>query len=273
MQTALIIGAKGSLGRELQDLLIGKFDIYIDDKDTLDITNGKVVFKRIKEVEPDVVFNCAAINDIDKAEQNVDETMQINGYAVENIAKACENFGAVLVQFSTGCVFNGETKEPYTEDSDKFPQNIYGKSKALGEDFALNYCSKTYIIRTSWTYGAYGYNFIKALLEKAKQGRDIKVMSKCKGTPTWIRDIGNQIRIMLEERYPYGVYHVVNEGMTDFYDLAQKIFELKELRAKLVPIEGEEVLEHSLPYNPLINTKIGPLRTWEEALSEYLRVF
>ncbi len=275
MLRVLIIGAKGMLGRELQVMFTGQYDVYIDNKSTLDITNKKMVHKRIKEVSPDVVINCAAFTDIDKAEDEIDLSMQVNGYAVEYVARACESFGAKLVQFSTEYVFDGSKRQPYGEDSKKYPQNVYGKSKSLGEDLAINYCSNTYIIRTSWLFGTYGRNFVNRILELSKNNEYIKVINNQIGCPTWTKDLGFEVKQILENGYPPDIYHITNDGETTWYDLAKEIFKYKDININIIPTPDTDFAQKAKrpSYCVLGNNKIDTLRPWDEAIKEYLGVF
>lgn len=271
----LVLGAKGMLGREIQEMFTGVYDVYVDNKETLDILNRKMIFKRIKEVAPDIVVNCAAYTNINRAEDEVEHSMQINGYAVEHIAKACNNFSAKLIQLSTNHVFDGTQNEPYHEDSSKFPQNVYGKSKSLGEDLALNYCQKTYIVRSSWLYGTHGNNFVHQMLELGKNNETIKVIDNQLATPTWTRDLGFKIKELIEENCPYGVYHFTNEGETSWYEFAKYIFKIKDINVELVPITDNDLQQKAKHpnYAVLKNTKTEQLRAWQDALHDYLGVY
>jgi len=271
----LILGAKGMLGREIQEMFTGKFDVYVDNRDTLDILNKKMVFKRIKEVSPDLVINCAAFTNIDQAENEIELSMQINGYAVEHIAKACEHFSSKLIQFSTNYVFDGTQDIPYTEDSAKYPQNVYGKSKSLGEDLATNYCSQTYIVRTSWLYGTHGNNFVNQMLELSKNNEIIKVINNQYGCPTWTKDLVYKIYEIIAQNPEYGIYHFANNGEATWHDFAKLIFSLKNINVQLTPLPDSEFKQKAKrpAYCVLENSKTEPLRDWEEAVQDYLGVY
>jgi dTDP-4-dehydrorhamnose reductase len=151
----LILGSNGNLGSQLME-------VYADlnptgwDRNELDVTDEQLVWDKITEFQPDLVYNCVAFNAVDKAEEDRVAADNVNGYAPGYIARACKSAGATLIQYSTGMVFDGRNPEGYGEDDPAAPVNAYGRSKLLGEMEAQENLENTYIIRTSWLFGKKG---------------------------------------------------------------------------------------------------------------------
>ncbi len=273
----LILGAQGNLGHELMG-------VYSDlnptgwDKDELDITDEQMVFDKIAAFAPDVVYNCAAYNAVDKAEEDRETADTLNGYAVGYIAKACKAAGAILVHYSTGQVFPGTNPEGYSEDDSTNPVNAYGRSKLLGEMEAQENWDKVYIFRTCWLYGKSGpgqankKSFIDLMLEKANAGEEIKVVDDEIGCPTYTLDLAQASRAVLEEAKPFGTYHLVNSGSVSRLDWARQIFSIRKLDVKTTPIKGMTLVRPAKRphYEILNNTKFLEIRPWTEALEEFM---
>jgi len=276
----LIIGAKGMLGFDLAKV----FDVYspyLYDRDQLDITDKDAVFDVFEQIEPDIVINAAAYTDVEGAEDNKDTAMLINGEAVGNLAEAARARGAVLVHYSTDYVFAGDKEEGYSEDDrpTREPLNVYGASKLLGEQLLQEGMKNFYLIRTSWLYGQNGKNFVETII-RISENPEIKIKNDEHGKPTYTKDLAQATRILVEEQLPFGIYHLVNENPTTWYDFAKKIVELwgqkqnwaKGDYPKVIPITSADypTKAERPKYSSLNNTKFVQLRPWPEALEEYL---
>ena len=270
----LILGAKGSLGQTF-------LDIYKDqevtgwDRAELDITDGPAVSQKISELKPDLVINCAAYNAVDKAEEERQIAEQVNGSAVGNIAKAVVSIGAVVVHYSTGQVFDGSKSEGYNEDGQANPINAYGKSKLAGEMELRGNMENFYLIRTCWLYGktaAGKKSFPDMILELAGKSETIKAVNAEFGNPTYVVDLAQATKALVEQKKPYGIYHLVNSGMASRYDWAKEVFMIKRIEARLKPVDSNFFARRAErpKYEVLNNTKFIQLRPWTEALREYL---
>ena len=260
------------------------FDVYspyLYDRDQLDITDKDAVFDVFEQIEPDIVINAAAYTDVEGAEDNKDTAMLINGEAVGNLAEAARARGAVLVHYSTDYVFAGDKEEGYSEDDrpTREPLNVYGASKLLGEQLLQEGMKNFYLIRTSWLYGQNGKNFVETII-RICQNPEIKIKNDEHGKPTYTKDLAQATRILVEEQLPFGIYHLVNENPTTWYDFAKKIVELwgqkqnwaKGDYPKVIPITSADypTKAERPKYSSLNNTKFVQLRPWPEALEEYL---
>jgi dTDP-4-dehydrorhamnose reductase len=271
----LILGAKGMLGHELEKVFSDKdkYQLTLWDREELDITDPKAVDIKVKEVAPEVIVNAAAYTAIDKAESEPEIVYKINGYAVGYLATAAKELGALFIHFSTDYVFDGENRQGYREDEKiKNPATVYGKSKKLAEQMIEDINPRHHIIRTQWLFGASGKNFIETMLRIAGEGQDLKVVNDQFGSPTYAKDLAERVREMIEEDRESGIYHVVNSEVCSWYDFARKIFEMSGLQPSIKPVTSEEFAAAAKrpTYSMLINTKLPPLRPWEEALKAYL---
>lgn len=271
----LILGAKGMLGHELQKAFSdeNKYDITLWDREELDITDRDAVDVQIKELNPEVIINAAAYTAIDKAESEAELVYKINSYAVGYLANAAKDLGALLVHFSTDYVFDGENHMGYKEDyAAKNPATVYGKSKKLAEKMIEDIKPRYFLIRTQWLFGVSGKNFIETMLRLAGEGKDLKVVDDQFGSPTYAKDLAERVREMIEENRESGTYHVTNSEVCDWYDFAVKIFELSDVHPSIKPVTSEEFAAPAKrpTYSMLINTKLPPLRPWQDALKAYL---
>ncbi|OGY41229.1 MAG: dTDP-4-dehydrorhamnose reductase [Candidatus Buchananbacteria bacterium RBG_13_36_9] len=271
----LILGAKGMLGQDLAKVLVD-FDLTLWDKEEIDISDQNQVDSKITRLNPRVVINCAAYTAVDDCEIKKDMALQLNNQAVGYLALISKKIGAVLVQISTDYVFNGQNQKGYTEDSQEFgPVNFYGESKLLGEKTLKNIAPNYYLIRTSWLYGKSGKNFVETMLKLGQEAKELKVVNDQFGKPTYTVDLAKQILYILSNNLAFGIYHATNEtkqGGISWYEFSQKIFELANLKVNLKPCSS---MEYPRPakrpaYSSLLNTKLPPLRNWEEVVKEYL---
>lgn len=271
----LILGARGMLGHELEKAFSdeGRYETILWDREELDITDREAVDARLKELNPEVVINAAAYTAVDKAESEEELVYNINGYAVGYLASTAKEIGALLIHFSTDYVFDGENHLGYKEDFEtKNPVTVYGKSKKLAEKLIADIGPRHFIVRTQWLFGSAGKNFIETMLRLAGEGKEIKVVNDQFGSPTYARDLAVRIREMIEENQPSGIYHVTNTETCSWYDFALEIFRQAQVQPVVRAVKSEEFAAAAKrpTYSMLINTKLPPLRSWQEALQAYL---
>jgi dTDP-4-dehydrorhamnose reductase len=247
MAVILITGANGQLGNELR--MASKnyygYDFVFTDIDTLDISSADKTASFISKTRPDWIINCAAYNFVDKAEDEPDKALLINGTAVKNIAQAIRGSGCRFIHISTDYVFDGNANIPYSESSATNPLSAYGRSKLEGEKEALLYHASM-IIRTSWLYSSFGSNFVKTILTKAKEKDSLKVVFDQTGTPTYAADLAEAILTIISGvirnliAFIPGIYHYSNEGVCSWYDLALETVKEAELNCLVMPILSKE---------------------------------
>jgi dTDP-4-dehydrorhamnose reductase len=220
----LVTGAGGMLGRDLVDALTGAAPVTALTRAQLDIRDAAAVGAAVAGHR--VVVNAAAWTDVDGAEADEAAATEINGDAVEVVAKACEAAGAVLLHVSTDYVFPGDATTPYAEDAPTAPVNAYGRGKLVGERAALAHGG--YVVRTSWLYGEHGRNFVSTMLALAAQRDEVSVVDDQRGQPTWSYALAERLRelgtLALAGSAPAGVYHGTASGETTWYGLAREVF-------------------------------------------------
>lgn len=271
----LILGAKGSLGQAFGDVYHDA-EVFSWDREELDITDEDTVGKKIAELKPDLIINCAAYNAVDKAEEERGMADSINGYAVGFIAKAAGQIGAVMIHFSSAYVFDGNKSEGYNEDDAVNPQSAYAKSKLLGEIELQKNADKFYLIRTTWLYGRPSVtgkpSFVELMLRLAKEDKSIDAIEDEFGNPTYVVDLAQASRALVEQKKPFGIYHLVNSGSTSWFEWANEVFNTKNIKARLAAINRDDYPRKAPrpKFGILNNTKFIELRPWTEALKDYL---
>ncbi len=241
----IVTGAKGQLGSELKKWESDpSFKIIFTDLPDLDLRNKSNVIDFIKSDSYDFLINCAAYTAVDKAETEKDLAYEINVDVIDHISGLCETYGINLIHISTDFVFPGNGNQPLKEDDKTDPLNYYGFSKLEGETKALHNCRNTLIIRTSWLYSAFGRNFVKTMLKASGEKDSLKVVYDQVGTPTYAGDLASTIlEIIMHLNSDYeeiknlrGIYHYSNEGVASWYDFASAIFNIENIKTKLIPI-------------------------------------
>lgn len=239
----LITGANGQLGNEIRRAAKGAKDNYVfTDIDLLDICNKTAVEKTVEREKAELIVNCAAYTDVDRAEKDEEKAHRLNCLAVRNLAEVAKKFGAVLIHVSTDYVFDGRSCVPYTEEQECRPTGVYGKTKYEGERAIVDSGCKYIIIRTSWLYSVWGKNFVKTMLGLTKDKDNIGVVFDQVGTPTFAGDLARAVVRIVEKRLTdrQGIYHFSNEGVSSWYDFALEICKLAKNKCGIEPIHSKD---------------------------------
>lgn len=269
----LITGANGMLGQDLCPLLEQhNFEVIKTDIDNLDITNFNQVEYVIKFYKPEFIIHCAAYTNVDKAEEDPKTAFKINQTGTENLAKTCAEFSIPILYISTDYVFDGEGSTPYKPTDTRNPIGVYGQSKAKGEEAIENYCKKYYIVRTSWLYGHKGKNFIETIISLAKKMPEIKVVDDQIGCPTWTMDLANGILDLIENKKPYGIYHICGGRQTSWYGLAKEALNLCKIKTPIKPCSTEEFPRPAKRPKYSVLDNANTCRDWHEALKNYIEL-
>ena len=226
----LVIGANGQLGHEIKKqsrLSDHEFiftDIQGEDIMPLDITDPEQVQKAVTD-DVDVVINCAAYNDVEKAEEDEQSAMKVNADAVGFLAAAAKKADALLIHFSSDYVFDGKSNTPYTEADTPNPLSAYGRSKLAGEKAVQESGCRHMIFRTSWLYSLTGRNFFRTIAARAAEMPSLKVVFDQTGTPTFAGDLAFLLKHIIDNDMldRTGIYHYSNEGAATWYDFAKEI--------------------------------------------------
>ena len=285
----MITGCNGQLGNELQSILkslkseIGDIpgeyknaEVSAVDVDTLDITDYLSVKEFVLNEKPDIIFNCAAMTNVDGCETMLETAYKVNAAGVRNLAMAAKLANAKFVHISTDYVFAGNGTKPYKEWDMIDPQSVYGASKALGEKYALAFNDKTFIVRTSWLYGYIGKNFVKTVRRVLREKGSITVVNDQRGNPTNANDLAHHL-LLLGVTEEYGIYHCTGEGECSWYEFAGEIAKLSGFEGKVMPCTSEEYKsptkrpEYSSLENLALKCSVGNyMRDWKTALNEYI---
>ncbi|WP_027632042.1 dTDP-4-dehydrorhamnose reductase [Clostridium hydrogeniformans] len=285
----LITGAKGQLGSAITNILstgiceIGEIsnlaknvEVIACGSEELDITHLNKVKEVIKNEKPQIVINCAAYTNVDGCETDYDGAFKVNALGPRNLAIGCEEIGAKLIHISTDYVFKGDGSSPYKECDITNPISAYGKTKLLGEDYVREFCSRYFVVRTSWVYGYDGKNFVKTIIKAAKERGHLTVVDDQRGNPTNAEDLAYHI-IKLMETEEYGVYNCTGEGECSWYDFAKAIVKFSEIDCTVEPITSDKLDRaakrpaFSSLDNMMLRCTIGNhMRPWEKALETFI---
>ena len=227
MLNILITGANGQLGSSLRQLgSVSPNNYLATDVAELDITDAGAVLQTVKEQRIDVIVNCAAYTNVERAEEDEPTADLLNHKAAAYLAAAAKATGATLFHVSTDYVFDGTAHTPYTEDGTPSPLGAYGRTKLAGERAVMASGCRYLIFRTAWLYSEYGHNFLKTMLRLTSERDTLQVVFDQIGTPTYAGDLALAIFSIIEsERYAgnEGVYHFTDEGVCSWYDFATEI--------------------------------------------------
>lgn len=267
----LVTGANGMLGQDLCPILEDEdYDVIETDIHNLDFTNPDETEKVIKSCLPDYIIHLGAYTNVDKAEEEKEAAYKINVSGTQNIAGVCQKLGITLIYISTDYVFDGTKEGKYIPSDKPNPVNVYGETKLKGEEI-VQQCDKYYIVRTSWLYGHHGKNFVETMISLADKP-EIKVVNDQKGCPTWTVELSNGILDIIENKLPYGIYHVCGSGETTWYDFAKEIFRLTGMSVNLKECSSKEFQRPAKrPANSSMENN-GILRDWKTALKEYIEL-
>ncbi len=275
----LLTGAKGMLAKDVIANLKENNELICTDSDELDITDKEAVLKKVKEIKPNYIINCAAYTAVDKAEEpeNYELVRKVNAEGPKNLSIAAKNEDAILVHISTDYVFDGDLdiSKAYKEEDKVNPVSVYGKTKLEGEELIKENLDKYYMFRTAWLYGD-GNNFVRTMLKLAKDKEAVNVVNDQHGSPTFAGDLAKVIKQAIEKKIPFGTYHATNEGFTTWYEFTKKIYELENIKTKVNPVTSEEFIRPAKrPTNSQLDkTKLKnagiQIPHWEEGLKKYL---
>jgi dTDP-4-dehydrorhamnose reductase len=311
MKKTLIIGSKGMLGQELVKIFKKDKDYKVIawDKEDIDITKEKEVMKKIGFTKPELIINAAAYNAVDKCEESKKDyelAKKVNGLAPGYLAKAAKKNKAVLVHYSSDYVFNGlpEITEPegcthscgscslhqsasrrvmpqigFDECAEPAPINNYGKSKFMGEKEVEKNIKNFYLIRTSWLFGKPAVSkdakrsFFDVMLELGKKNKQVKAVCEETGCFTYAPDLARKTKEIYDAKKAFGIYHIVNSEPCTWHEATVELYKQAKIKVKVIPVESSEFPRPAKrpPYSVLLNVKLNPMRSWKEALREYLK--
>lgn len=273
----LLTGSNGQLGYSFKKLFDSlKIKYIATDYQEMDITDDEAMEQFFdKNSNFTHIINCAAYNDVDKAETD-EKVKLLNITAPYKLAEFAEKMKAIFVTYSTDFVFNGQKKEPYIEEDTPNPASVYGKSKYEGENKVLKIYNKSFIIRTSWLFGIGGNNFNKQIINWSKLRDSLNIVDDQVSAPTYSVDLA-EFSWKLIQTEKYGLYHITNSGEASKYDQAKYVLEKIGWEGKL---NRAKTVDFNLPakrpeYSKLSSEKVEKLLgekipTWQSGIDRFL---
>jgi dTDP-4-dehydrorhamnose reductase len=275
----MVIGAAGRLGAAVVEAFADAV-VASHNRATLDVTNPDAIARAVDAASPNVIVNCAAFNHVDLAEDQPDEALAVNAFAVRSLARAAETHDATLVHYSTDFVFDGTATEPYEEDARPSPRSTYASTKLLGEWFALD-APRSFVLRVESLFGQVpGWTGRAGTLDTIVSGiearREVKVFTDRVVSPGYVPDIAAATRHLVTSAAQPGLYHCVNSGCATWAEVAQEAARVLGIEARLQPVTTNEVaLKASRPrFCALANRKLGeagyPMPNWQDGLRRWI---
>ena len=277
LKKILITGSRGQLGIALNEFYGQRQDVQIvnTDVEELNITDEADVMKKVSDIRPDVIVNCAAHTQVDACETDEERAYLINAEGPRFLSLAANAVDAVLVQISSDYVYDGRKKSPYVEGDAYNPQSVYGKTKLAGEEFVRNIAKKYFVVRTAWLYGE-GRNFVNTMLKLSETHDSVRVVCDQIGTPTSAEEVVKVIDLLCSSDN-YGTYHATCEGSCSWAEFTEMIFRLCGRDTKVIPVTTEEYGSPAKrpAYSILENRKLQEefgyrMKDWIPAFEKYL---
>jgi dTDP-4-dehydrorhamnose reductase len=278
----LILGAQGNLGTQLV-IAFKDYEVLAWDRNEANLLDLENLIVKIDEVQPDLVINAAAYNAVDKCESLAEErelAIKLNADLPSQLARWCHDNHKILVHYSTDYVFSGnEHKKEFNEEAVPNPINVYGQTKASGELAVINSEADYYLIRVSKLFGPSGASeyskksFFDIMLDLASRNSGLSVVDEELSCFTYTPDLAVATKRLIEDKQPYGIYHLVNEGAVTWYEAVLELKNLAGFEAEVKPVGGEFLNRPAKrpQFSVLKNTKASHLRSYQEALQEYLK--
>lgn len=262
-QKIIITGADGMVGSYVN------FGIRTD-RNTLDICDEKAVNSFFDKYRPEAVLHLAAETDVDLCQKNPSHGYRINVFGTYNIANAAQRLNSKMIYISSTSVFDGKRKL-YSETDRPNPQNIYGRTKYLGEIIVKDIVPNYLIIRAGWMFGGGPKKDKKFTAKIIKQSNsdEIKAIRDVRGSPIFAKDLITETKKLIAQDKT-GLYHIVNSGTCSRYEFAKEIIRLKNLNVRIVPVNSNFFPENISRGNEMLNSRIKKIRNWKKSLKEYI---
>lgn len=267
----LVTGANGQLGYALQKTKAvfaanSELELITLTRAELDLVQIETISNVLDTYSPNAIINAAAYTAVDKAESEPALAQKINADAVQLLAQWCEKNKKILIHVSTDFVFDGKKSSPYDTADQTNPIGVYGKTKQLGEQFALSECSTAYVVRTGWVYGEHGANFAKTILRLAGEREQLGIVSDQIGTPTYATHLAEMLWQLLLVKPEQKLWHFSDAGVASWYDFAVAIVEQAEslglLKRKPV-IKPITTLDYPTPAQRPAFSVLNKKATWD----------
>jgi len=270
----LIIGANGLLGSDLVKECAEEELVAATSQDA-DIRNLGQIRTLVARSQPEWIVLAAAYTDVDGSERNPDLAFAANRDGTRNVAFAAREQGAKLLYLSTDYLFDGTANRPYEPDSPVHPLNVYGASKAAGEQAVREQGGHWVIARSSWLFGASRTCFPEKILASADSQPELKVVSDQLGSPTYTPDLAGAIRKLMRAD-AHGILNITNTGSCSWFEYAREILRKAGRKTPVLAITAAELARPAKrpAYSVLSSAALAvygiTLRSWQDALDAYL---
>jgi dTDP-4-dehydrorhamnose reductase len=276
IRRVLVLGARGTLGGQLMRLYPQAIGWDREDVDVLDAAALRSRLDGLGFV-PDAVVNCVAFNDVDGAEDRPEQAHALNAEFPGRLAQWTKERGVPLVHYSTNYVFDGDRGE-YHESDPPAPLSNYGRSKWLGEQRVAENGGRWYVVRTAVIFGPKGESelskksFVDIMVDLAAKRDTIEAVADEVNSVTYAVDLATNTRNLLEAAPAAGIYHVTNGGGASWYDFAREIYRITGKSTTVLPVPSTRFPRKAKrpARSVLLNTKLPPLRPWQDALADFL---
>jgi len=282
---ALLLGPNGQLGTDIRSANERRgepIEILAVGRTQVDLGNLDAAISSLRELEFDALINCSSYHKTDEVEGNAQQAFTINAHLVKRLAELCADKHAGFFHVSTDYVFGGQPqRSPLSENTPKSPVNVYGASKAMGEDLALLANGDAFILRVASLFGVAGAsgkggNFVETMLRLAKEKGELRVVADQTMSPTSTSDVAEAMMDIVLDEAPPGIWHVVNSGAATWHEFAERIISDANVKARVLPVTTEQFPTPAARprYSALDNAKfskaVRAMRPWQDALKDYL---
>jgi len=281
----VILGAGGRLGAALMRQYRKEFDAVGFNHDQINLANSDKIRGRLSSAQFDLLINCAAMTNVDLCESKKAEAFAINADAPKVLAEICSEKQAKLIHFSTDYVFDGEKREPYTEEEAAKPISVYGESKRVGEKNILALQDRHLVVRVSWVFGPDRPSFVDGMIKRAREEDRVEAIADKWSTPTYTHDIATMLPQFFDVAVPDGILHFANSGQCTWLEYAQQALECCRtlgisLKAETVGASKLADMENWVARRPVYSVlstgKYAKLtgaipRSWRDAVSDYIK--
>jgi dTDP-4-dehydrorhamnose reductase len=271
----LVTGAAGMLGhRVLDDARALGHDVVGIDLPDLDLTDEAATVRRVAELAPDTIINCAAYTNVDAAEEHEELAGAVNADAAGHLGRAAAQIDARVVHVSTDYVFDGTKDTPWVESDRTAPLGAYGRTKLAGERQLAHACSEHAIVRTAWLFGAGGPNFCDTMLRLAAERDEVSVVTDQVGSPTWTGHLSPALIELAERRGDVGIFHGAGDGACSWNELTLELFERAGVSCRVLPTTSEQFKRPApRPAWSVLGTERDPgivLPPWQDGVQGHL---
>ena len=277
-----VIGSTGQLGQDLLRIF-GDEAVGFAHED-LDVKDEAGVVSALRSAEPDWVLNTAAFHRVDDCELDPTTSFAVNATGALNVARAAVDLGSGVVFYSTDYVFGGEGRErdhPYEEGDTPYPLSVYGTSKVAGEQLVMQANERHLVVRSAGLYGTAtsrkGWTFPELMINKARSEGAVRVVTDQVLSPTFTKDLAEKTKELIEHDAA-GLFHLTNAGECSWFEFAREAFDIAGVEAEMEPVDSAQFKQRARrpPYSALDTTRLeavglGPMRSWKEALNDYLQ--